>query len=247
MTFDPSSYGRLIAQDYDELYADLPTGVAVETLASLAAGGPVLELGVGTGRLALPLRARGLEVHGIEGSPEMAQQLRAKPGGEEIPVTVGDFAEVRAGTDFALAFVSFNTIYALPSQDAQVRCFRNVAAQLRPGGLFAVEAWILDVGAFRDGKAVRPVQVGDGRVVLEVAELHPAEQLMRSDKVFLDGRGVRVFPANHRYAWPTELDLMARLAGLTLLHRWEDWGRRPYDDRSGTHVSVWRKDHDGPW
>lgn len=247
MTFDPAAYGNRVAADYDDLSADLATDDAVVALTDLAEGGPVLELGIGTGRLALPLLERGLAVHGIDASPDMIERLRARPRGDEIPVAVGDFADTVAGADFALAVLAFNTVYALPSQDAQVHCFRNVARQLRQGGAFVVEAWVPDVVAFREGRAVRPVTMSPGRVVLEVAEIEPAEQRMRTNKVLFDGRGVRVFPANHRYAWPAELDLMARLAGLRLVERWEDWRRRPYTDRSSTHVSVWRKVADQAW
>jgi SAM-dependent methyltransferase len=240
--FDAAAYGRHTADDYDQLYAELDPSDAVETLVDLAEGGPVLELGIGTGRLALPLLARGLAVHGIEGSPEMARTLAAKEGGAHIPVVVGNFADAEAGSDFALVVLAVNTIYALPSQAAQVDCFANAARHLRTGGRFVVEAWVPDPGAFRNGTAVRPVQLHDGYVELEVAEIHPAEQTMRTNKVHLGGTaGVRVVPANHRYAWPAELDLMARLAGMRLEHRWEGWRRQPYSDSSRTHVSVWRK------
>lgn len=142
--FDPTAYGGTMAQDYDDLYeAELvDTDEAVSRLALLAAGGPVLEFGIGTGRLALPLAASGLKVHGVEASVEMVEQLRRKPGGDAVAVTVGDFARVEAGGgDFALVVVAFNTIFALPDQQAQVDCFANAARHLRPGGVFVVEAW----------------------------------------------------------------------------------------------------------
>jgi SAM-dependent methyltransferase len=240
--FDPAAYGRHAAADYDELYAAVDPGDAVETLAELAENGPVLELGIGTGRLALPLAARGLAVSGIEGSPEMARRLAEKSGGDEIPVVIGNFADADAGRDFSLVVLAINTIYALPSQDAQVDCFCNAARHLGERGRFVVEAWVPDPGAFRNGTAVRPVQLNDGYVELEVAQIHPADQTMRTNKVHLGGAaGVRVVPANHRYAWPAELDLMARLAGLRLEHRWENWRRTTFTDASRTHVSVWRR------
>jgi SAM-dependent methyltransferase len=240
-TFDAAAYGRSAAHDYDELHADLDPSAAVETLAGLAGGGPVVEFGIGTGRLALPLAERGLAVHGIEGSPEMAAALHSKPGGARIPLVIGDFADVMAGEDFGLAILAYNTIYALPSQQAQVACFRNAARHLRPGGRFVVEAWVPDVGAFRNGKAVRPVQTHGGHVILEVAELHPAQQAMLTTKVHLTDAGVRLVPADHRYAWPSEMDLMAQLAALRLVHRWENWKREPFTDASTAHVSVWEK------
>lgn len=239
--FDAAAYGRSAARDYDELYAGLDPAAAVETLAELAAGGPVVEFGIGTGRLALPLAERGLIVHGIDGSAEMAAVLHGKRGGEDIPVVIGDFSEVRAGTDFALAILAINTIYALPSQDAQVACFRNAARHLRPGGRFVVEAWVPDLGAFRNGTAVRPVQIRDGHIELEVARIHPASQTMLTSKVHVSAAGVRLIPANHRYAWPSELDLMARLAGMHLVYRWQNWERTQFHDASTTHVSVWEK------
>jgi SAM-dependent methyltransferase len=239
--FDAAAYGRTAARDYDELHAGLDPSAAVETLTDLAASGPVVEFGIGTGRLALPLAERGLTVHGIEGSPEMAAVLQEKQGGQNIPVTIGDFSEATAGTGFALVVLAINTVYALPSQEAQVACFRNAARHLRQGGRFAVEAWIPDVGAFRNGTAIRPVQIHDAHIELEVARIHPVNQTMHTNKVHLSAEGLRLIPANHRYAWPSELDLMAQLAGMRLRHRWENWERAPFHDASTTHVSVWEK------
>lgn len=240
-SFDAAEYGRFAARDYDKLHAGLDPTAAVDTLAGLADGGPVVEFGIGSGRLALPLAERGLAVHGIEGSPEMASLLQSKPDGKKIPVVLGDFSKATAGDYFRLAVLAYNTIYALPSQDAQVECFLNAAHHLQPGGRFVVEAWVPDVGAFRNGRAVRPVQLQGGHVELEVAELHPAGQTMLTTKVHLTDSGIRLIPANHRYAWPSELDLMARIAGLRLLHRWENWDRAPFHDASTAHVSVWEK------
>ncbi|GAA3744210.1 SAM-dependent methyltransferase [Spinactinospora alkalitolerans] len=239
--FDPSAYGSRIADVYDATVRDLPTAAAVQRLAELAGDGPVLEFGIGTGRLALPLLQRGLRVAGIEGSPDMVAQLRAKPGGEGVPVTVGDFARTRVEGRFTLVVLALNTVFALPSQEAQVRCFANAAAHLRDGGRFAVEAWTPDPGAFRDGRSVRLLSVAEDEVVLEAAELFPGEQLMRTTKVRMTPRGTRLLPANHRYAWPAELDLMARLAGMELEHRWADWSGAPFTDASRDHVTVYRR------
>ncbi|WP_305074828.1 class I SAM-dependent methyltransferase [Micromonospora okii] len=240
MPFDASEYGRRIADVYDETYAHLDTDAAVERLAALADGGGVCEFGIGTGRLALPLLARGLAVAGIEGSPEMAAGLRAKPGGERIEVAVGDFARTRVPGAYALVVLAFNTIFALPDQAAQVACFRNAAAHLRPGGRFVVEAWVPDPGAFRAGAALRPVRVAGDEVLLEAALLHPAEQRMTTTKIRITDSGTRLLPANHRYAWPAELDLMAQLAGMTRESRWADWAGGPFTDDSRAHVSVYR-------
>lgn len=240
--FDSSAYGSSgIADEYDEMYAhEWQTTEAVECLVDLADGGPVLEFGIGTGRLALPLLERGVEVHGVDGSAEMASKLREKPGGDRIPVVVGNFAQADAGRDFALVLLAVNTIFALPDQDAQVQCFRNAARHLAPSGRFVVEAWVPDVGAFRNNRLVRPRILQPERMSIEAAELDQVTQTMRTTQaVFAEG-SVRLYPANHRYAWPSELDLMAQLAGLHREERWADWTRAPFTAESRAHVSVYR-------
>ncbi len=246
MDADDGYFDERVAARYDESSADMfdPAVVdpVVDLLAELAGSGRALELGIGTGRLALPLLERGVEVHGVEGSPEMVEKLRAKPGGGRIPVLVGDFAEAHAGSDFSLVLLAVNTIFALPDQQAQVACFRNAARHLEPGGRFVVEAWVPDVGAFRHNRLVRPRLMGPERMSIESVELDPVNQMMRTTQaVFSDG-SVRLYPANHRYAWPAELDLMARLAGFRLEHRWADWHRAPFTEASTAHVSVYRLD-----
>ncbi|WP_416902843.1 class I SAM-dependent DNA methyltransferase [Micromonospora echinospora] len=241
LSFDASEYGRHVADVYDETYAHLTADDAVDRLVTLAEDGPVCEFGVGTGRLALPLVRRGLSVAGVEGSPAMVAGLRAKPDGDRIEVAVGDFSAVRVPGEFALVLLAFNTIFALPDQAAQVACFRNAAAHLRPGGRFVVETWVPDPGAFRAGAALRPVRVAEDEVLLEAAVLHPAEQRMTTTKLRVTNSGIRLLPANHRYAWPAELDLMAELAGMRREHRWADWAARPFTDESRQHVSVYRR------
>ncbi|GGO15910.1 methyltransferase [Microbispora rosea subsp. aerata] len=238
--FDASAYGRTIADIYDEMVEHLPTDAAVERVFLLAEGGPVLEFGIGTGRLALPLAARGLAVAGIDASPDMVAILRGKPGGDRVPVTVGDFSEATAEGRFSLVLLVFNTVFALPSQDAQVRCFRNAAAHLRPGGRFVIEAWVPDPAAFRDRTSLRLVSLTEDEIVVEAARLSPAEQHMHTTKLRMTVNGLRLLPANHRYAWPCELDLMARLAGMEREHRWADWSGAPFTDDSRAHVSVYR-------
>ena len=240
---DAAAYGAAIATEYDQLYAGVfDTDATVEAVADLAGpGGSVLELGIGTGRLALPLVERGHEVHGVEGSPDMVDQLRAKPGGAAIPVAIGDFAEVDLGRQFRVVLLTYNTIYALPDQDAQVRAFERAAAHLEPGGCFVVEAWVPDVGKFRRNQAVSTRHVAGDRVSIEVAWLDQTTQTMSTTQIrFRDG-DVRLYPANHRYAWPAELDLMARLAGMGLEQRWASWKRDPFTPDSTDHVSVYRK------
>jgi SAM-dependent methyltransferase len=239
---DPQSYGAQIGAEYDALYADIgDTGEAVDRLAALAGDGPVLELGIGTGRLALPLAARGLEVHGVEASAEMVARLREKPGSEAIGVAVGDFAETRSlGAPFALIFLAFNTIFALPSAAAQRRCFRAVAAQLRPGGRFALEAFVLDPAEFEGGMRVAVRTLAPGRRELERTRFDPEEGRLRRTFVnVLDGERV-VHTANDTYAAPAELDEMARAAGLRLDSRSADWAGSRFGERSNRHVSVYR-------
>lgn len=238
---DAERYGAHIAGDYDGLYEPvLDTEGAVACLADLAGGGAVLELGVGTGRLAVPLARRGLAVHGVDSSSAMVEQLRAKPGGDQVEVTLGDFGDVRLGRRFSLAVLAFNTVFALPSQDAQVAVFENVARHLVPGGRFVVEAWVPDLTRFHRNQAVWARSTGGAGVSLEVAWLEPVAQVMRTTQVRLDDGGVQLFPANHRYAWPAELDLMARLANLVPEHRWATWRRDPFVADSPDHVSVYR-------
>lgn len=240
--FDPTVYGSSgIADEYDTLYEHAwETEEAVERILALARGGRVLELGIGTGRLALPLVAAGVEVHGVDASPEMVSKLRQKPGGDQIPVHLGDFAEVDAGGGFALVVLAVNTIFALPDQDAQVACFANAARHLAPEGAFVVEAWVPDIAAFHNHQLVRS-RVTEATLMSVESVVHdPAKQMMRTTQaVFSDG-GVRLYPANHRYAWPSELDLMARMAGLIKEERWQDWSGAPFVADSRTHVSVYR-------
>jgi SAM-dependent methyltransferase len=238
---DPEAYGRSIGEEYDALYDDvLDTEATVAVLADLAEGGAVLEMGIGTGRLALPLAARGLEVAGIEASTVMVERLRAKPGGDHIPVAVGDFADARVPGAFALVVLAFNTIFALPTEDAQVACFDNAARHLRPGGRFVVDSWILDPTRFADGAAVAVRYLTGDRLSLDTGVLHADASLMETVQIVLSEGRVRLFPANHRYVGPRELDLMARVAGFRLEDRWAGWDRAPFGPGSRTHVSVYR-------
>jgi SAM-dependent methyltransferase len=245
-SYQTDTYGEQIADVYDRLYGERP-GVedVVELLAELASGGPVLELGIGTGRIALPLATRGVEVRGIDASPAMVAKLRAKPGSDAIDVTIGDFADVRTDVPLALVFVAFNTFFALLTQDDQVRCFANVARSLAPGGRFVMEAFVPDVARFDRGQRVGAVGVHVDAVQLEVSRHDQARQVVESAHVMLGSGGTRVYPVSIRYAWPSELDLMARLAGLDLEARWEDWRRTPFSSASPGHVSVWRRPPDG--
>ncbi len=239
-TYGAETYGERIADVYDELYA-AHDPAAIVTLNRLARGGRALELGIGTGRIALPLQVTGVEVHGIDASPAMVERLRAKPGGENIPVTLGDFSEVAVQGRYALIYVMFNTFYSLLTQEAQVRCFQNVARHLEPGGLFAVEAFVPDLSRFSGGQTVRAALIEDNQVQVDVSMHDPVRQQLTSQHVFLTEGGVRLYPVRLRYAWPAEFDLMARLAGLGLKHRWADWEGSAFSARSGMHVSVYEQ------
>jgi SAM-dependent methyltransferase len=240
--FGPETFGELNADDYDSDW-DAPTEAetlrTVAVLAELAGGGPVLELAVGTGRLALPLAARGLKVAGVEASPEMVAQLRAKPGGEAIAVTIGDMADVAVDGDFDLVFLVFNTLFNLTSQADQVRCFANAAARLTGRGLFVIEAFVPDLARYADGHHLRTVHVGFDKLIVEASLHDPVTQTIDYQYVTTTGRGVRLTPLPLRYAWPAELDLMARLAGLELRERWGGWDRSAFTASSTSHVSVY--------
>jgi SAM-dependent methyltransferase len=213
----------------------------VSVLADLAGAGAALELGVGTGRIALPLSQRGVRVHGIDISPAMVAQLQAKPGSEAIGVTIGDFATTKVPRAFTLVYLVYNTITNLITQDEQAECFRNAAAHLEPGGCFVIEVVVPELQRLPPGETVRAFEVTPTHLGFD--EIDVATQSSVSHHYFVvDGR-LEVFSAPYRYVWPSELDLMARLAGLTLRERWSDWGRQPFTSDSRKHVSVWQKPH----
>jgi SAM-dependent methyltransferase len=243
-THDTHRYGADVADDYDRLYGQMPeTEEAVELLAELAHGGSVSELGIGTGRLALPLAARGLSVGGVDSSPEMVAQLRAKPGGDAIGVAVGDFSVTPApGGPFAVTVIAFNTIFALADTDVQIACFQRVADDLSPGGRFVVEAFVLDPRMFHHGQAVDIRTMTGEHVELQLVRYDEAAG--RVNRVLLNVRdgAVNLHAANDAYATPRELDLIARIAGFTLESRWADWKRSPFTAESTRHVSVYAKD-----
>lgn len=240
--YDASTYGERIADVYDR-WARVPQNAeAVVAFLTAAAGkGRVLELGIGTGRIALPLAARGLEVHGIDASPAMVAKLRAKPGGNRIPVVIGDFADMAIDGRFSLIFVVFNTFFGLPSQEAQVRCFARAAERLADDGVFVIEAFVPDLGRFDRGQRVAALEVDIETVMLEATLHDPVEQRVRSQDVIISKQGIRLYPVWLRYAWPSELDLMARLAGLHLRERWGGWAREPFTAQSPAHVSVYAR------
>ena len=219
----------------------LDTDAAVAFLAELAGPGPVLELAIGTGRIALPLGERGIDVRGIDASEAMVTRLRSKPGGDRIPITIGDFADIPIEGRFTLVYVVFNTLFALQTQDEQIRCFGNVAAHLLDGGVFVVDAFVPDLTRFDRDQRIETERVGLDQVWLGVARHHPVEQRVESQHVVLAEQGMRFYPVQLRYAYPSELDLMARLAGLQLQARFGGWRRESFTAASGMHVSVYER------
>ena len=236
--YHESTYGDRVAEIYDEWHPAAPAEM-VAALKDLTGTGPALELGIGTGRIALPLAAQGLEIHGVDASEAMVAKLRAKPGGDRIPVRVGNFVEVGANGNYSLIFVVFNTFFALRSQEEQVQCFANVAQRLRPGGLFLIEAFVPDLTRLTRGQIIQATQVGVDEVKLEASRHDPLTQRMFSQHVLITEKGVKLYPVQVRYAWPAELDLMARLAGMRLRERWGDWQRDPFTAASTHHISIY--------
>lgn len=239
--YQPETYGDRIADLYDSWHGGMDPAVAVEALMSVAGSGPVLELAVGTGRVAVPLADRGVEVHGIDASEAMVQRLRAKAGGEQIKLTVGDMADVAVDETFSMVFVVFNSFFALLTQEDQVRCFANVARRLEPGGCFVLECFVPDLTRYDRGQRVSATNVELDQVRLDVSRHRRAEQRVDAQHILITGAGIRLVPVALRYAWPSELDLMARLAGLRLRHRWSDWSGQPLHDESDLHISVYEK------
>jgi SAM-dependent methyltransferase len=240
---DDGYFDERVAASYDESSAEMFDPAVVDPvvafLVELAGNGRALELGIGTGRIALPLAQRGVPVHGIELSRAMVARLRAKPGSEDIGVTIGDFATTTVDGTFSVAYLVFNTILNLTTQAAQVACFRNVAAQLEPGGCFVIEVSVPELQRLPPGETIRPFHVSETRWGFD--EYDVAKHGLTSHHLrIIDGR-VERNSVPFRYAWPSELDLMAQLAGMKLRDRWSGWKREPFTSESRKHVSVWAK------
>ncbi|MFC1466076.1 MAG: class I SAM-dependent methyltransferase [Candidatus Brachytrichaceae bacterium NZ_4S206] len=239
-----SNYGDDWAYIYDELFQDRDDlSVVSETLASLTGDGPVLEFGIGTGRLALPLAERGLKVYGIDNSEEMLKRMWAKPGADKITAIVGDCTKDsigEAGT-FSLVFIAFTTLFLLGPQDVQVECFKNAACHLRKGGVFVVEAFVHDRTRFHQFQEVVTTKIGENVVGFRVGMLDPVNQVLRTQHIELTPDGIRFRPNWLRYVYPSEMDLMARLAGMRLRERWSSWSRAPFTAESSTQIGVYEK------
>jgi SAM-dependent methyltransferase len=241
---DPDGYfDERVAASYDDpsdsMFQPEAIDPAVSLLAELASGGKALELAIGTGRIGLPLSQRGVPVHGVELSKAMAARLRGKRGGDAIPVSIGDMATTRVDGTFTLAYLVFNTINNLTTQEAQVACFRNVAEHLAPGGCFVIETGVPPLRRLPPGQDILGYRAGPGGIVSYSFD-HATQQYRGHYVEFADGTGeYRTIP--FRYVWPSELDLMAKLAGLQLRSRWAGWNREPFTTDSRSHVSVWEK------
>lgn len=238
-------WGESVSSTYDAdeaaMFAPEVLGPAIDRLVALAEGGPVLELAIGTGRIALPLAERGLAVSGVELSEAMLGELRRKPGGRDLPVVQGDMASaaVPGAGGFALVLLVFNTIANLRTQDEQVACFENAARHLRPGGRFVIELGIPPLRRLPPGQVAVPFEIGEGHVGFDTIDAATQESASHHYRRDPDG-AVRYDVGRFRYLWPSECDLMARIAGLEREHRWEDWQGSPFTADSEQHVSVWR-------
>ncbi len=240
--WEPETYGELIADIYDELYGEMFDEAAeASLLAERAGGGPALELGIGTGRVSLPLKQKGIEVHGVDASEAMIERLRSKPGGPDIPVTVGDLVDVPVQGEYPLIFIAFNTFFAPTTQDDQVRCFENVAKHLTTEGVFVVSAFVPDVTRFRRHQTFNTIDVEMDRVMLDASRHDPVTQTIKASHIIVTPKGTEIYPVFMRYAYPPEMDLMARLAGLVLRERYGGWRMEPFTSDSLGHVSVYGK------
>jgi SAM-dependent methyltransferase len=236
--YSEKTYGERIAGVYDRWYSEFDT-LAIDVLFNLSRGGRVLELGIGTGRIALPLSRCGVAVEGIDASEAMVAKLLSKPGGKKIPITMGNFADIPIEGEFSLIYVVFNTFFALLTQAEQIRCFKNVAQHLCDDGVFVIEAFVPDLTRFTGMQSTRTVRIEDHEVQMDVSQIELDKQLISSQHLVLTEQGTRFYPVKLRYVWPAEMDLMAQLSKLQLRERWSDWKKNPFTAVSGKHISVY--------
>lgn len=239
--YNEGTYGERIAEIYDKFVTSYDPA-CIDLLAELSKGELALELGIGTGRIALPLHEKGISVQGIDASEEMLDKLRAKPGGTEIELVTGSFAQFDLDQQFNLIYVVVNTFFALLSQDEQLECFASVRQHLNPDGVFVMEAFVPDPARFEDGQTVRAVRLTETEAIFDISQHDPAAQIVTTQHVWMSSDGYRLYPVKLRYAWPSELDLMARIAGLSLRHRWSSWSKAPFTQASKKHISVYALD-----
>jgi SAM-dependent methyltransferase len=240
--WNPKSLWAKVASSYDDVAHPDDTEQAVEFLAALTHGRPALELAVGTGRVAIPLASRGIQIDGIDFSPEMVARLKAKPGGADLSVTIGDIADVPVEEPYGLIFLVYNVLVNLTTQEAQVRCFQNVARHLTDDGAFVLEACVPEALWLSQRQHVEVRSVEPGAVTLDVSRVDPVKQFIDENHILLSEAGTRLDPVRTRYVWPSEMDLMARLGGLRLTERWGGWRREPFAAESTWHVSVYGKE-----
>jgi trans-aconitate methyltransferase len=236
--YEDSTYGDLIADEYDALYSEYEPA-SIDLLAELAGKGPALELGIGTGRIALPLQEKGVIVQGIDSSEPMVAKMRAKPGGADIEVLMGSFTKFKLEQRFKLIYVVFNTFFALLTQEEQVSCFKSVGEYLSDDGVFLIEAFVPDIKRFIDHQTLRVVNIEKNESRLDISQHDPVSQEITAQHIILTPEGTLLRPVKLRYAWPSELDLMAQLAGLSLHHRWSSWAKDPFTRDSKQHISVY--------
>jgi SAM-dependent methyltransferase len=239
MDYQPRTFGERFAATYDSHPERADTSASVDLLEEFARGGPVLELAIGTGRVALPLAWRGLRVDGVEVSPDIVAKLRAKPGGDQVQLAIRDMKDVPVSGQYPLIYLVFNTLFNLITQDDQVGCFENVAAHLVADGVFLIEAVVPDLRQFRNDQYVQAEAVELDEVRLDVCRLDSLAQRLDKSHLVISNGGVHAYPVVLRYVWPSEMDLMARIAGLRLQHRWASWTREPLTSTSTSHISVY--------
>lgn len=242
--YDPAAYGRIWAAVYDSMLAasdPAAADAAADAIAKLADGGRVLEFGIGTGRLALPIGARGVDVVGLDASPEMVEQLRRKSGGDRIPVTIGDMTSERVDGEFNVVLIAFNTIFALPEQHLQVECLRNAARHLTPAGAVVLEAFVPALERTPPHHVAGARYRAPDHVSFTIVDNDPVTQRTESAWVRITGGATQVMTNTIRYAWPAELDLMSQLAGLQLAQRWGGWHGEPFSATSPSHISIYRQ------
>lgn len=238
--YNADTYGESIAEKYDVWFSGYDFKM-IECLIECAKGGKTLELGIGTGRVAIPLKEKGVEIHGIDSSPLMVGKMRKKTNGETIPVTIQSFAKFDTDVKYDLIFIVFNTFFGLLTQSEQVSCLQSVASSLKHNGLFLIEAFVPDLGRFDRGQSTRTSDITSDHVRLESSQHDLATQSVTSQIVSISTNGIEMYPIKIRYAWPSEIDLMAQLAGLKLKFRWSDWQKSSFSSQSGRHISIYGK------
>lgn len=239
--FGSRTFGELYAEEYDALHDPGTTDDCVNLIAELAQNRTLLELAIGSGRVALPLKTRGCDICGFDASPEMLNLLKQKPGGSEIETWVADMADFSIGRKFGFAFLVFNTLYNLTTQSAQVSCFRSVADHLDPGGLFLVEAFMPNRERFEDNQSLKAKHVSMSTVWLEAAQHNPVSQTVDYQRVRINEDGSQLMPLAMRYVWPSELDLMAALAGFEPVEKWGGWHKQPLTASSDMYVALYAR------